>query len=74
MTAPPFKDITRGADPYADADTVEKLLNQGRTVIRLPFFINATDLLAGTSQQLISPIKGRVRKLVVVGTSVEQYQ
>ncbi|MDJ0950916.1 MAG: hypothetical protein QNJ94_18550 [Alphaproteobacteria bacterium] len=35
-------------------------------VIRIPFFIDQTDLLAGTAQYLLCPVRGRVFKLVTV--------
>lgn len=58
--------LKRGADPYADAEALAEMLEQGMHVVRIPFFINQTDLLAATPHFVISPIKGRVRKLAVV--------
>lgn len=35
-------------------------------VVRLPFAINEVDTLAGTSAELVSPVKGRITKLSVI--------
>lgn len=36
----------------------------GSNTIRMPFFFNETDLLAGTSQQIICPVAGTLKRLV----------
>lgn len=35
-----------------------------QTTIRMPFFFDETDLLAGTTQQLIAPVAGTIKRLV----------
>lgn len=37
-----------------------------RRVVRLPFAINETDTLAGTSAELISPVAGRISRMSVI--------
>lgn len=35
-------------------------------MVRMPFFFNETDLLAGTSQRILSPVAGSLKRLVTV--------
>ena len=58
--------LKQGADPYALIEVLTPLLEQGRSNVKIPFFINETDLLAGTAQQLVCPIKGKIRALEAV--------
>lgn len=60
-----FDILKRGDDPYAGS-AVADVLDQGKTVHRAPFEIPATEYAAGTSVWTLSPIRGKIRKVVTV--------
>lgn len=62
MTQRNYADIQRGVDPYADADATQSHLTAlGKVYI--PFNMPAALLDAGTSIELVSPVKGQITAL-----------
>lgn len=57
-----FGDVKRGMDPYADAEATQRHFQEVGKASQF-VAINQTDLLAGTSQQLIAPFDGKISKL-----------
>lgn len=57
-----YDNIKRGKDPYADADATKAHL-EAIGKVYIPFSINQTDLLAGTSYEIVSPVEGAITGL-----------
>jgi len=61
-----FDALVTSPNPYANGRNVQELMRHYLGKVQVPVFINATDLAAGTAQQILAPFKAYVSNLTTI--------